>query len=160
MHKIDIILLFPKLNKIQAYLGNDTLIIDFDFKNMDGELQHIISHDSKGHLLEGEKEYKLHLPSDIPASVFWSIIVYDAVTHLIINSGQPWPSVFSSNKNLVYNNDNSVDVWFSPNPVNEKNNNWIKIEPGKRWYMILRLYYPLESWFNKKWQPGAIEELI
>jgi hypothetical protein len=124
------------------------------------ELQHIISYDSKGNLLEGGKKYKLHLPPDIPASDFWSIIVYDAHNQLIINTDQPWPSVFSSNKNLVFNNDNSVDVWLSPDPVNGKENNWIKIEPGKRWYMILRLYYPLESWFNKKWQPGAIEELI
>ena len=42
-----------------------------------GEMQHRISYDSNGRLLEGNKEYKLHLPSDIPASDLWSIIVYD-----------------------------------------------------------------------------------
>ena len=127
---------------------------------MDKELQHIISYDSKGHLLEGGKKYRLHLPQDIPVSDFWSIIVYDSLNQLIINTAQPWPSVFSSDKKLVLNNDNSVDVLFSPDPVDGKDTNWIKTEPGKQWYMILRLYYPLDSWFNKKWQPGAVEELI
>lgn len=123
------------------------------------ELQFIISNDAYGRQLEGDKKYKLHLPSNIPASDFWSIIVYDAISRMIINTIQPWPSVFSSDNNLVFNNDNSVDVYFGPDPVDETETNWIKTEPGKQWYMILRLYFPLESWFNKKWQPGAVEEL-
>ena len=49
---------------------------------MEEELQHIISYDSKGKLLEGGKKYKLHLPSNIPASDFWSVIVYDTLEPL------------------------------------------------------------------------------
>jgi hypothetical protein len=30
-------------------------------------------------------------------------------------------------------------------------------DPGKGWFMILRLYGPLEPWFNKTWRPGEIE---
>jgi hypothetical protein len=127
---------------------------------MEEELQHIISYDSKGHQLDGGKKYKLFLPADIPASDFWSIIVYDPLSRLIIHTDQSWPSVFSSNKNLVYNNNGSVDVWFGPETGKGKESNWIKTKPGEQWYMILRLYYPLESWFNKKWQPGEVEELI
>jgi len=29
--------------------------------------------------------------------------------------------------------------------------------PGKGWFVIFRLYGPLESWFNKTWRPGEIE---
>jgi hypothetical protein len=126
---------------------------------MEEELQHIISYDSKGHLLEGGKKYKLHLPSNIPASDFWSIIVYDHLSRLMIHTNQPWPSVFSNNKNLVCNNDGSVDVWFGPKPIEGKENNWVKTIPGNRWLMILRLYYPLESWFDRTWRPGEIEPL-
>jgi len=126
---------------------------------MDEELQLTISCDTNGRLLEGEKKYRLHLPPDIPASVFWSIIIYDTLSRFIIHTDQPWPSVFSNKKNLACNNDGSIDVWFGPEPINVKESNWIKTKPGKRWYMILRLYYPLESWFNKKWQHGEIEEI-
>ena len=124
------------------------------------ELQHKISYDSKGNLLEGGKKYKLHLPSDIPASDFWSIIVYDSLTGLIIHTDQPWPSVYSSDKNLVYNNDRSVDVWFSPVSDKGGTRNWLKTIPGQQWYVILRLYYPLESWVNKSWRPGEMEALL
>jgi hypothetical protein len=123
------------------------------------ELRHMIPYDSKGNLLEGEKKYKLHLPSDIPASDFWSILVYDSQSHLIIHTDQPWPSVYSSDINLFYNRDGSVDAWFGPEPFEAKEVNWVKTIPGKQWYMILRLYYPLESWFLKNWQPGEIEEI-
>lgn len=123
------------------------------------EMQHTISYDSRGRLLDGKKEYKLHLPPGIPASEFWSIIVYDYLNRLIIQTDQSWPSVFSTNKNLVYNSDGSVDAWFGPNSVERNENNWIKTIPGKNWYIILRLYYPLDSWFDKRWRPGEIEEL-
>jgi hypothetical protein len=36
-------------------------------------------------------------------------------------------------------------------------NNWVQTIPGKGWFMILRLYGPLEPWFNKTWRPGNIE---
>jgi hypothetical protein len=126
---------------------------------MVAELQHKISYDSKGNLLEGEKKYKIHLPSNIPASEFWSIIVYDLLSRLIIHTDQPWPSVFSSNKNLFCNRDGSVDVWFGPESVKGKDNNWVKTIPGQQWYMVLRLYYPLESWFDGTWRLGEIELL-
>ena len=122
-------------------------------------LQHIISYDSKGHLLDGGKKYRLLLPSNIPASDFWSIIVYNSLSRLIINTGQPWPSVYSSNKELVYRSDGSVGAWFGPEPDNENENNWVKTIPGEHYYMILRLYYPLDPWYNKSWRPGEIEEL-
>jgi hypothetical protein len=123
-------------------------------------MEHIISYDSKGNLLEGGKKYQLHLPSDIPASDFWSIIIYDSLSRLIIHTDQPWPSVFSNKTNLVYNNDGSVDTWFGPQSFKGKDSNWLQTISGENWYMILRLYYPLASWFNKKWRPGEIEEIL
>jgi hypothetical protein len=124
------------------------------------EVEHIISYDSKRRMLEGQKKYKIHLASPVPASDFWSIIVYDQYSRLIIHSDQPWPSIFSNKTNLIYNNDGSVDIWFGPEEIKGKENNWLQTIPDEQWYMILRLYYPLESWYNKSWQPGEIEELI
>jgi hypothetical protein len=129
----------------------------FSLKTLKKEMQHIISYDFNGKVLEGGKKYHLHLPSGIPASDFWSIIVYDTLSRLIIHTDQPWPSVFSSSKSLITNNDGSVDVWFGPKP--KKKGNWIKTIQGDQWHMILRLYYPLNSWFDKTWRPGEIEEM-
>jgi hypothetical protein len=127
---------------------------------MDEELQYIASFDCNGKSLNGSRNYKLNLPPGIPASNFWSVIVYDKQSRLIIATDQPWPSVFSSCKGLLVNQDGSVDVWFGPKVPLGKENNWVKTIPGKSWNMILRLYYPIESWFDKSWRPGEIEEVI
>lgn len=120
----------------------------------------ICSTDAKGNPLRGGKYYKLHLPPDIPASNFWSVIVYDSRTRMIIRTDQLWPSVHSNCKRLVVNHDNSVDAWFGPVAPAGEENNWVKTIPGKRWFMILRLYDPLESWLNKSWRPCEIEEIV
>jgi hypothetical protein len=35
--------------------------------------------------------------------------------------------------------------------------NWIQTIPGKGWFLILRLYGPLEPWLDQTWRPGEIE---
>lgn len=32
--------------------------------------------------------------------------------------------------------------------------------PGKSYFVFLRLYGPLEPWFNKTWKPGDFEEVV
>jgi hypothetical protein len=39
----------------------------------------------------------------------------------------------------------------------ETENNWVQTIPDKGWLMILRLYGPLEPWFDQTWKPGEIE---
>ena len=38
-----------------------------------------------------------------------------------------------------------------------KENNWIQTIPGKGWFIILRMYGPLQPWIDKTWRPGEIE---
>jgi hypothetical protein len=35
--------------------------------------------------------------------------------------------------------------------------NWIQTTEGKGWFVILRLYSPLEPFFDKSWRPSEIE---
>jgi hypothetical protein len=126
---------------------------------MEQEYQHTLFMDARGHPLEGSRTYKLHLKPGIPASEFWSVIVYDNKTNLIIRNDQLWPSVHSYNKRLIINQDGSVDVWFGPKSPAGMEFNWVQTRPGENWHMILRLYYPLEALFSKSWMPGEIEEL-
>ena len=126
---------------------------------MEEELIYSASFDASGKPLEGSKYYCLHLPPYIPASDFWSVLVYDCQSGLIIHTDQPWPSVHSNSSKLIVNEDGSIDVWFGASVQPGKEFNWIKTIPGKHWNMILRLYYPTEAWFNKSWKPGLIREV-
>ena len=128
-------------------------------KTLNQIAEHSISADSTGKELKGDNTYTLHLPPGIPASDFWSVIVYDSQTRLMIHAGQPWPSVHRNCKKLMFNPEGSLDIWFGPEPLPGKENNWVQTIRGKRWYLILRLYDPLESWFNVTWKPGDIEEV-
>jgi len=115
------------------------------------------SQDGKGNPLEGGKNYKLRLPPNIPAKDFWSVIVYSDQTRSMIQTNQRFPSVSSQNKDLQVNPDGSVDVYFGPKAPAGKASNWVQTIPGQSWFTILRLYGPLEPWFNKTWRPGDIE---
>jgi hypothetical protein len=115
--------------------------------------------DSKGQALEGAKNYKIHLPPGIPAKDFWSLVAYDLQTRSMLQTDQQFPSTGSQKKGIKINADKSVDVYFGPKAPEGEKNNWIQTVPGKSWWVILRLYGPLQSWFDKTWKPGEIEEL-
>ncbi len=113
--------------------------------------------DSKGNGLDGGKNYRLRLPPNIPVANFWSVILYDNQTRSMLQTDQHWPAVSSQTKGLLVNPDSSVDVYFGPKAPAGKENNWVQTIPGKGWNTILRLYSPLEPWFDKTWRPGEIE---
>jgi hypothetical protein len=54
--------------------------------------------------------------------------------------------------------DGTYTVWFAPSaPAAGKEGNWVQTMPGKSWSALLRLYAPLEPWFDKSWKPGDFE---
>ena len=107
--------------------------------------------------LDGGKTYKLHLPPNIPAKNFWSIVVYDNQTRSMLQTDAQFPSIGSQKQGVVINPDTSVDVWFGPTAPAGHEANWVQTVPGKGWFPAWRLYGPLEPWFDKTWRLGEIE---
>jgi hypothetical protein len=108
---------------------------------------------------DGSKTYKLHLPPNIPAQQFWSLVLYDNQTRSMLQTDQQFPSIGSQKKGVKINADKSVDIYFGPKAPAGKEGNWVQTWPGKGWNIILRLYGPMKSWFDKTWRPGEIEEM-
>ena len=113
--------------------------------------------DKNGNYLEGQKSYKLNIPANVPAKDFWSVVVYDPQTRSELQTSQEFPSKNNRRDKMILNVDGSVDLYFSPKAPAGKDANWIQTVPDKGWFVLFRLYGPLEPWFDKTWKPGEIE---
>jgi hypothetical protein len=114
--------------------------------------------DASGAFLDGSKNYRLHLPPNVPVKLFWSVVVYDALSRSELQNGERFPSI-SQYTGPAVNADGSVDVYFGPRMPAGKEKNWIKPVPGKGWFMYLRLYSPTEAFFEKSWRPDDVVEM-
>ena len=74
----------------------------------------------------------------------------------MLETDNPYPSVNSELSNLQKNSDGSVDLYFGPNAPEGKEKNWIQTIEKKGWFIVLRIYGPLDPWFDKTWKPGEI----
>jgi hypothetical protein len=118
----------------------------------------IATRDADGGFLDGGKNYRLHIPPNVPVKLFWSVLVYDALSRSELQNGEAFPSV-SQYTGPVANADGSVDIYFGPQAPTRKEKNWIKTVPGKGWFTYLRFYSPTEAFFNQTWKPDDIVEM-
>ena len=114
--------------------------------------------DGEGTPLSGASNYRLNLPANIPAALFWSVTLYDAATASGLANGQPFPSLGSRDK-PSQNADGSTDLYLGPTAPEGKTGNWLATVPGKGYFAILRLYGPKEPALDKSWKPGDIEKV-
>jgi hypothetical protein len=111
--------------------------------------------------MDGAKTYKVTLPKGIPEENFWSFTVYDNMTRSMLDTPQRFPRAGSQSypsPAAEPSADGSTTVYFGPTqPTGVARGNWIQTMPGKGWFLILRLYSPLEPFFTKAWRPSEIE---
>ena len=118
-----------------------------------------INTDKDARYLDGGKTYRLNIPANVPAKDFWSVVLYDPQTRSELQTSQPFPSKNNKRDELLVNADGSVDLYFGPKAPAGKEKNWTQTIPNKGWFALLRLYGPLEPWFDQTWRPGEIEEV-
>jgi hypothetical protein len=101
------------------------------------------------------------LPKDIPQANFWSFTLYDNMSRSMLDTPQRFPRAGSQSfpsPAAEANADGTTAVYFGPTqPANVKRGNWIQTMPDKGWFVIFRLYGPLEAFFAKTWRPSEVE---
>jgi len=112
---------------------------------------------ANGDYLDGGKTYRITLPAPIPMKDFWSFMVYDNQSRSMLETDQKSAGLDSNSRGLVANDDGSYTIWFGPKAPKGKEGNWVQTMPGKGWNTLLRLYGPLQPWFDKTWKPGDFE---
>jgi hypothetical protein len=116
--------------------------------------------DGDGAYLDGAEYYTLTLPDGIPAARFWSVTVYDNQTRSMLQTDQRFPRAGSQSyptPAAIGGDDGATTIHFGPErPAGVAEGNWIQTVPGKGWNVILRLYSPLPSFFDKSWRPGEL----
>jgi hypothetical protein len=115
--------------------------------------------DRDGNYLDGSKNYRLHLPPNVPVKTFWSLIPYDTQTRSVLQTDARDTALSSETGTVQSNPDGSIDVYFGPKAPAGKESNWIQTVPGKGWFTLLRLYGALDPWFDKTWKPGDFERV-
>ncbi len=117
--------------------------------------------DANKNPMDGARTYAVKLPPNIPARAFWSFTLYDNQTRSMLATPQLYPRAGSQSypsPAAKASPDGSTTIYFSPKqPAGVDRGNWIQTDPAKGWFTILRLYSPLESFFDKSWRPSEIE---
>jgi hypothetical protein len=112
--------------------------------------------DRSGDWLDGARSYRLHVPPDAPAKLFWSVTLYDVDTRSLLVNDQKIADR-SSRMDLKKNADGSVDIYCGPEAPAGFESNWIPTVAGKSWFAYFRLYEPTETYFKKSWPLGDFE---
>ncbi|PWC04300.1 DUF1254 domain-containing protein [Agromyces badenianii] len=117
--------------------------------------------DQDGGAFDGSKTYRVRLPKDVPAARFWSLNAYDNQTRSLLQTDQISPRAGSQeypSPAAQAEADGSTVVYFAPTqPDGVPRSNWIQTDPERGWFVLLRLYSPLQPFFDKTWRPGEFE---
>ena len=125
--------------------------------------QYLIANvDADGEPFDGAKTYRLRLPKDIPAARFWSLTLYDNQTRSMLQTAAALPPGRQPGVPLTRRRGRSRRLHrrlllARPSPTASPPGNWIQTDPEKGWFVILRCYSPLQSFFDKTWRAGEIE---
>jgi len=119
-----------------------------------GSLYWLGVRDKSGAYLDGAQSYKLVVPQPVPAKLFWSVTVYDALTRSEIATKQKSAALRSMFELKGLDKEASVTLHFGPKlPKGVPQTQWIQTIPGRGWFVYFRIYGPGQSAFDGSWRP-------
>lgn len=144
------------------YLARSAVAYSLIYMNTRREAWYAIARvDGAGAELNGDHGYHLHFPAGSlpPSRYLWSLTAYDAATHLFFNSWSGRYSVGSNTSGLQYNDDGSLDIPVGSRPPGSFKQlaNWLPVDSGRPFYLILRSYGPGAGIRDGSYVPPAVE---
>ena len=94
-----------------------------------GAFYMIAFEDADGHALDGDMSYRVNLPANIPAQLFWSVTLYEAENASGLANGRPFPSLGKLDQ-PAQNSDGSTELYIGPKAPDGKVGNWLATAPG------------------------------
>jgi hypothetical protein len=112
--------------------------------------------DADGDTLDGGNHYRLHLPPNPPAALFWAVTAYNFTDGTMPETEQLLPSVNMYDQ-PDQNEDGSVDLYFGPTrPAEAGDRNWIQTIEGRALLVVIRLYGTETEFFDQSWKPDDV----
>ncbi len=116
----------------------------------------VTARDSEGNFLDGSETYRMRLPADPPAALFWAVTAYNVTDGTMPETPQLLPSINGYN-NVMTNGDGSIDIWFAPVlPDDVPESNWIQTVDGRNFLAVLRLYGARIEFYDQTWKPDDL----
>lgn len=114
--------------------------------------------------LRGEDNYVIRIEKDVPAKLFWSIVVYDADTRCIIDNRKGAAggkaTAGSKTKGIRKNADGSYYVLLGPDaPPKGWEANHVQTLPGRGWFPYMRMYGATEKAFNDEYKFPTVNKV-
>ena len=125
-----------------------------------GQVYMTTKRDGKGNPFRADRTYRLHVPKDVPVAQFWALTLYSEDTRRAYdNGGADARSVNLGNKsmNLKANADGSVDLFVGAKAPAGFESNFMKTVGEDGWFVIFRLYAPLQPFFDKTFSLADFE---
>ncbi|MEY4582025.1 MAG: hypothetical protein RL701_6728 [Pseudomonadota bacterium] len=124
-----------------------------------GSLYWLGLRDQHGAYLDGSKTYKLTVPQPVPAKLFWSITLYDAVTRSQLQTSQERAALRSRFELKGQTDSAALELYFGPKAPPGKAAHWLQTLPGKGFFAYFRIYGPEAAAFAGTWKPGDFERI-
>lgn len=121
-----------------------------------GSLYWFSARDSAGEYLDGGSSYTLEIPLPVPAGLFWSVTVYDAITRSQIATAQNVAALRSLFELADLPEHGTAHLAFGPERP-EGDAHFIQTIPGRGWFVYARLYGPQPEAFHGDWKLGDFQ---